>query len=139
MKFTDVLSGLAVIIIGGIVFGIVLAVLVYPPEYVYRVLVWQDSDAFDWQKFPSHPLSAAPTPHYFEPAPDPRVEELLQQLSGAEDWNGFLEANGTQAFIVIKEDTIGADQTGAAVTVEFTNAARAHAGTGAAATPSAGP
>jgi len=106
MKFTKVLSGLAVIVVGGIVFALVLAVLVYPPEYVYRVLVWQDSDAFDWQKFPSHPLSAAPTPYHFDAAPDPRVEQLFEQITGAEDWNRFLEENGTQAFIVIQNGTI---------------------------------
>ena len=106
MKFSNVLSGLAVIVIGGIVFSLVLAVLVYPPEYVYRVLVWQDSDAFDWQKFPSHPLSAAPTPYHFKVAPDPRVKELFQQLSGTKDWNRFLEENETQAFIVIQNGTI---------------------------------
>ena len=106
MKFNNILSGLAVIVIGGIVFSLVLAVLVYPPEYVYRVLVWQDSDAFDWQKFPSHPLSAAPTPYHFKVAPDPRVKELFQQLSGTKDWNRFLEENETQAFIVIQNGTI---------------------------------
>jgi len=36
--------------------------IVYSPTYVYRVLVWQDSDAFDWQKFPNLPLSASQLP-----------------------------------------------------------------------------
>ena len=106
MNLTRVLSGLAIIIIGVIVFALVLAVLVYPPAYVYRVLVWQDSDAFDWQKFPNHPLSAAPEAYHFDSAPDPRVEKLFQQLSSADDWNSFLEENGTQAFIVIQDGTI---------------------------------
>ena len=88
--------------------GVILlyASIAYSPAYVYRVLVWQDSDAFDWQKFPNHPLSAAPTAYHFDSVPDPLVEDLLKQLSGAEDWNSFLEANGTQAFIVIQDGTI---------------------------------
>lgn len=82
------------------------AMLFYPPEYVYRTVVWQGSDAFDWQKFPSHPLKATSTAYHFDIAPDPRVEELFSQLSGAEDWNGFLEDNDTQAFIVIHDGTL---------------------------------
>ena len=80
--------------------------IVYSPTYVYRVLVWRDSDAFDWQKFPNHFLNAAPTAYHFDSRPDPRVGELLKQLSGAEDWDSFMETNGTQAFIVIQDGTI---------------------------------
>jgi hypothetical protein len=32
------------------------ALWIYPAEYVYRVLAWRESDAFDWQKFPEHLL-----------------------------------------------------------------------------------
>ena len=38
--------------------------------------------------------------------PDPRVEELFQKLSGARNWDSFLEANHTQAFIVIKDGKV---------------------------------
>jgi len=80
--------------------------IVYSLTYVYRVLVWRDSDAFDWQKFPNHPLSASPTPHHFASSPDLRVEALLTQLSGTKDWDSFMETNGTQAFIVIQDGKI---------------------------------
>jgi CubicO group peptidase (beta-lactamase class C family) len=106
MKLTRVLGRLAIVVIGVIMLALAVALVVYSPEYVYRVLVWQDSDAFDWQKFPNHPLSAAPTAYHFDMAPDPRVEEIFKQLSGAEDWNSFLETNGTQAFIVVQDGTI---------------------------------
>jgi len=106
MKLIRVLGRLAIIVIGVIVLALAAALLVYPPEYVYRVFVWQDSDAFDWQKFPAHPLKAAPTAYHFAETPDPRVEELFEQLSGAKDWDSFLEVNGTQAFIVIQDGTI---------------------------------
>ncbi|HSM72862.1 MAG TPA: serine hydrolase [Anaerolineales bacterium] len=78
----------------------------YSPTYVYRVLVWQDSDAFDWQKFPKHPLSASPISYQFVSSPDLRVEELLTQLSGADNWDNFMETNGTQAFIVIQDGMV---------------------------------
>jgi len=106
MKLTIILGGLAIAAIGVIAIALVVAILVYPPEYVYRVLVWQDSDAFDWQKFPYHPLNAAPAAYHFGSAPDLRVEELFEQLSGAEHWNSYLETNNTQAFIVVQDGTI---------------------------------
>ena len=31
---------------------LVAALLTYPPIYVFRLIAWGDSDAFDWQKFP---------------------------------------------------------------------------------------
>jgi CubicO group peptidase (beta-lactamase class C family) len=74
--------------------------------YVYRVLAWRESDAFDWQKFPAHPLEAAPTPFYFGRAPDKRVAALFEELASVDDWDAFLEANDTQAFIVIQDGTV---------------------------------
>src|SRR5215207_5377344 len=106
MKLIKALRTVAVILMGVIALVLVIAMLVYPPEYVYRAMVWQESDAFDWQKFPFHPLNAAPIAYHFNTAPDSRVEELFAQLSGADDWNSFLEANETQAFIVIQDGTI---------------------------------
>jgi hypothetical protein len=73
MNLIKALRTLALVLVGAIALVLVIAILVYPPEYVYRATVWLDSDAFDWQKFPSHPLTAAPTAHYFESALDPRV------------------------------------------------------------------
>jgi CubicO group peptidase (beta-lactamase class C family) len=106
MKISGTLGKIAAFLIGLVVFFLAIAMLVYPPEYVYRAVVWQDSDAFDWQKFPSHLLQAAPTAYHFDATPDPHVEELFAQLSGADDWNNFLETHETQAFIVIKDGTV---------------------------------
>jgi len=106
LQLIRVFGRLVIAVIGAIVLAVAAALVIYPPEYVYRTLVWQGSDAFDWKKFPSHPLHTAPTPFLFDVKPDPRVEELFQQLSGAKNWNSFLEANHTQAFIVIKDGTV---------------------------------
>lgn len=51
-----------IVVIGVIVFVFAIAMLAYPPVYVFRVMVRQESDAFDWQKFPSHSLNAARQP-----------------------------------------------------------------------------
>ena len=106
MKLIKTLRILAVVVLGLVTLFLVIALLVYPPEYIFRAMVWQDLDAFDWQKFPSHPLHAAPTAYQFDVASDPRVGELFEQLSGADNWNRFLEENHTQAFIVIQDGAV---------------------------------
>jgi CubicO group peptidase (beta-lactamase class C family) len=80
--------------------------LTYPPVYVFRVIAWGNSDAFDWQKFPEHRLEAAPVPFTFGQAPDDRVAALFARLAGTDNWEAFLEENGTQAFIVIQDGTV---------------------------------
>lgn len=106
LRMIRVLGRLTIIVIGAILLALIMALMIYPPEYVYRTLVWQGSDAFDWQKFPSHPLHASSPAYHFATAPDPRVAELFGQLAGVKDWNTFLAANHTQAFIVIKDGTV---------------------------------
>ncbi|MCB1171707.1 MAG: serine hydrolase [Leptospiraceae bacterium] len=99
--------GLLLILVGSLPLAILsAAAMVYPPEYVYRVIAWRESDALDWQKFPSHPLHAAAHPHQFEQALDSRVPRKLAQLAGAPDWDGFLEETKTQSFIVIEDGKI---------------------------------
>jgi hypothetical protein len=94
------------ILVGLIALVLVWALWVYPAEYVYRVLAWRESDAFDWQKFPEHLLEAAPTTFYFDQAPGERVGALFEALAGVDDWDTFLEANDTQAFIVAQDGTV---------------------------------
>jgi hypothetical protein len=95
MKLIKMFGKLIIAVLGAMILDVAAALIIYPPEYVYRTLVWQGSDAFDWQKFPSHPLHSAPETYLFDVKPDPRVDELFQQLSGAKNWNNFLEANHT--------------------------------------------
>ena len=106
MKIIKVLRLILVILASVTLLAMAILMLVYPPEYIYRVQVWQASDAFDWQKFPSHPLNAAPIAYHFEAAPDPRVAELFGQLAGTKDWDRYLQENDTQAFIVIQDGKI---------------------------------
>ena len=106
MKWIKALGIIAAVLFGLVAVFLGVAMLVYSPQYVYRTLAWQESDAFDWQKFPFHPLEAAPEAFSFEGAPDPRVPELFEELSGADDWEAFMETNQTQAFIVIQDGRI---------------------------------
>ena len=91
---------------GVIALGLITALLIYPPTYVFRVLAWRESDAFDWQKFPEHRLEAAPSAFQFNEKPDERVATLFEELAGVDDWEQFLEAHQTQSFLVIQDGTI---------------------------------
>jgi CubicO group peptidase (beta-lactamase class C family) len=79
------------------------ALLYYPNEYVYRVLVWQESDAFDWQKFPARELRESEKAFHFEPAADEKVETLLREIADVSDFEKFMEETGTQSLIVLKD------------------------------------
>jgi CubicO group peptidase (beta-lactamase class C family) len=105
-RWAKAIALIIAILVGVIAVVLVWALWVYPAEYVYRVLAWRESDAFDWQKFPEHPLEAAPTTFYFDQAPDERVRALFEALAGVDDWDAFLEANDTQAFIVVQDNTV---------------------------------
>jgi CubicO group peptidase (beta-lactamase class C family) len=95
-----------IILAGILILALIAALLAYPPVYVFRLLAWGNSDSFDWQKFQNHPLEAAPAPIKFYEAPDDRVSLLFSQLAGVDDWEGFLEENQTQSFIVVQDGTV---------------------------------
>jgi CubicO group peptidase (beta-lactamase class C family) len=94
------------ILAGVFAMHIIVAMFFYQPAYVFRVLAWGESDAFDWQKFPEHLLEAAPEPFYFREAHDDRAAGLYEAIAGVDDWDAFLESNHTQAFIVIQDGAI---------------------------------
>lgn len=106
MKTAKLVRNLAILVLGVITLWLVIAAIVYSPEYVYRTIAWQGSDAFDWQKFPSHPLTATATPYHFANATDPRVEKTFEEIAGVVDWNKFLEDNHTQSLIVIQDGEV---------------------------------
>ena len=110
MKWVKFLVRFAVGLLAVVVLFILAGMVVYSPEYVYRTLAWQESDAFDWQKFPFHPLKASSNPYRFESVPDPRVAELFAELAGVEDWEEHLASNQTQAFVVIRDGQIVYEQ-----------------------------
>ena len=109
-KVLKVLGWTIGILIGLVALVLLIAVLVYPYEYVRRVIAWRESDVGDYiHNFPAHLLSASQAPFYFEEARDDdeqRVAELFKTLAGVNDFEAFLESENTQAFIVIQDDAI---------------------------------
>ncbi|MCH7480684.1 MAG: hypothetical protein IIC79_04745 [Chloroflexi bacterium] len=86
--------------------ALVTAMVAFSPQYVLRVLAWQESDAFDWKKFPARDLQPAGVPFRFNDMPDNRVPALLQEIAEVADWDSFLEDSETQAFIVLKNGEV---------------------------------
>ena len=86
---------------------LIYAYTAYPAEYVNRLLRWGDADVYDYQKFPERPLQASDSPFEFSLNLDEeRIRAQFEQVSGMDDFDSFLEKNGTQAFIVIQDDQI---------------------------------
>jgi CubicO group peptidase (beta-lactamase class C family) len=100
------LVGLAVLLVLFLL-PLLIAVLVYPPEYIYRLVAWGNSDYGDYiNNFSMSYLEPASEPFTFTPAPDSRVAKTFAAGLGVDDFPAFLAANDTQAFIVIQDDQI---------------------------------
>jgi CubicO group peptidase (beta-lactamase class C family) len=84
------------------------ASVMYTPEYVGRVLAWQESDVSDYlMNFPKRALAASPNPRPFSVALDEdRVEGVLASALGADDLDAFLAETQTQALIVVVDDQV---------------------------------
>jgi CubicO group peptidase (beta-lactamase class C family) len=95
-------------LMGLILLGLLILALVYPPEYIYRVLAWQESDYGDYMdNFPHQELKAASEPFIFEMAADEeRADRVFEANLRVGDFDTFLEEGGAQAFIVIQDDKI---------------------------------
>jgi CubicO group peptidase (beta-lactamase class C family) len=102
------IGGLIGLFLGALILGALIASIVYSPEYVRRIIAWGDTDVHDYlDNFPSHPLEAAPTPFTFnEDLDEEQVSSLFEAILGTADFDAFLEAKDTQAFIVIQDDAI---------------------------------
>jgi len=96
------------ILVGVLALFLLIAVLIYPSEYVRRIVAWRETDVGDYlYNFPSIGLGAASTTFYFEEAiGEQRVKGLFEDIIEVDDFDAFLENENTQAFIVIQDDQI---------------------------------
>ena len=102
-KMVGIVLGVLIAILA---FALVAAMVAFSPQYVLRVLAWQESDAFDWQKFPARELHPSAVPSQLDEKPDNRVPALFQNLVGVADWDLYLEDSQTQAFIVLQDGEV---------------------------------
>ncbi len=107
MRLLRVLSWLLVVPISAISIWVGGAAVAYGPEYVKRVLVWQETDQNDyWFNFPQSELSASETPQPFQTALDPHVGSRLAASFGVDDVIALLDQTKTEAFLVIQDDRV---------------------------------
>lgn len=97
--------------LGGLLAAVGLLVLVscllYPPTYVYRVLVWNFADVGDYRRFPPGELPAGePNFTFRHDLDEDRVRRIFNSNPRVKDLDAFLAAQDTQAFIVIQDDRI---------------------------------
>jgi len=99
---------LLAIVLGLIALALLYAFLFYPAEYTLRVLRWGDADVYDYQKFPERIMPASTEPFQF--SVDLQETAVTTQFNKNPIVNGnleqFLTDTGTQAFLVIQNDTI---------------------------------
>ena len=81
----------------------------YSPKYTYRVLVWQDSDYNDGEKFKYTTINKSDDPFKFHETNERQsVKEISDLASYVEndDFIQFLQERGTYSFLVVRNDTI---------------------------------
>ena len=83
--------------------------LSYGPSYAYRVMVWQDADYDDYQKFDSNPIARSETPFHFHDGDNTSKDRFLTSIESHPEVNElsqFLTSTQTYAFLVIRNDSI---------------------------------
>jgi len=81
----------------------------YPLSYIYRVLVWQESDYDDYLKFNSAHINSAESAFQFAAANTEKSATELSKLAQyieEDDFIHFLKKRGTYAFLLIRNDSI---------------------------------
>ena len=83
------------------------AVVVYSPTYVVRVLTLRQSSQADYlENFPTRTLDAAASSYEYEVELDPGVEERLEAAFAVADIDDFMASTNTQALLVVEGDLV---------------------------------
>ncbi len=79
----------------------------YPFEYVRRAVFWAGADVYDYRKFPGRKLEKSDSTFRFSDGfEESKVRRGFKEAGRMDDVDTFLSANGTQAFIVIRDDKV---------------------------------
>jgi hypothetical protein len=101
---------LLIVIVLGAIFVLVFGYMGfrYSFEYVYRELFMDIGTPYDYLTLAERNLAASPDPYIFseDPSQEGAVQEAFQSNPAIKDLDAFLEETGTQAFLVIRDDTI---------------------------------
>jgi CubicO group peptidase (beta-lactamase class C family) len=84
-----------------------LALLVYPPAYVWRTLTLGDSDVDDQFRFPRRAVRAAPDAREMPVALDAqRLRHAFAKVMPGQELDPWLAANTTQGFVVLQRGRV---------------------------------
>ncbi len=90
---------------------LIVAAIVYSPTYVVRVLEMRESSQADYlENFPVRPLAASTRPYSYAEAPDDDAARRMATAFDTEDLDTFLATTGSQALLVIANDTLVVEQ-----------------------------
>lgn len=88
---------------------LVVSMIRYSPEYVLRTLRWRESSVETYrEQFPARTVNAPAEPFLFAERPEEadRVADALETILEVPDFDDFMREIGTEAFIVIQDDTV---------------------------------
>ncbi len=107
-RILRILVGTILVLIVLVSVFLLVALVVYPAEYVRRVLAWRASDYGDYMNnFPMRTMEPSPQPFSFrQNLREEEVAALFASVFGVEAFDAFLEQGGTQALIVIQDDAV---------------------------------
>jgi CubicO group peptidase (beta-lactamase class C family) len=90
-----------------LILNIIIAVR-YSPGYVYRELFMNLGTVYDYRILPERKLTASPNPFHFatDASQETLVQSAFQSNPGIKNLDDFLAATRTQAFLVIRNDTV---------------------------------
>ena len=107
--FRIVLGFLALLILA-LVIPLIYMYLTEPREYAYRELMWNESDIFDYEKFPYREIQNAPPVYNFNAKHTSGQFQTIEYKLGGKtrsaDFEDFMTRTGTTAFIVVQDDNL---------------------------------
>ncbi len=108
-RFIKIIGTLIGVLLGLLVIFIAVSMIWYSPQYVGRALRWRESSVDTYRElFPTRTVKAPTAPFHFdeEPQEAESVAGLFESIMEVPDFDDFMTEIGTEAFIVIKDDTI---------------------------------
>lgn len=99
--------GIPLVLVALLLIALVILLLLYPAEYVWRVVRWGQSDVYDYLRFPARAVEPGPVNFSFqENHNEALVRGLFADYAAVPNLDEFLAETGTQAFLVIQNDNI---------------------------------
>jgi CubicO group peptidase (beta-lactamase class C family) len=105
--FFRFILALVILVFAVIVLPMTYMYLTEPREYAYRELMWNESDIYDYEKFPYREILIASPVYHFKENLTPSLFQTVEYKRGGKvqsaDFEDFMTRSGTTAFIVVQD------------------------------------